>query len=357
METVRKPISLRPQLNSTLDLAVSRTLEVTRHREAYIDLTVNFVNLSLRHAIPPEFYSRLRLTPKQFRFDKTLEEMQVIETSGHSPVPPPLYMHDGLIEAGIPQKAADAISSSIDPDEPMPMYWDQKDANTPATIYVPKNIFDLSKVYKDGVGLTLLSLGYQTIEHAINSLAMPRPLYRTSWKELASGTVKAFFETVENDKNCYPDFSIEKFNFLKQQINLLLKSETTKLIAKGAEVNVLFDGQDMATRDISFGSDLNQGVLTLAAKHAEQLFTKFLMKDENANSYQERPQQEEKAATILDDLGIDINDPKAIVKHFLASKIPLMYMERRQKRLGKIPIDMLFDAISKPAIQMSVYPD
>ncbi len=328
--------------------------------EIAIQRTIDSVNVALRENLPSEFHPQLNLTQNQINFGKTPEEILVMDRKER--LSKPQYIYDGLIESGMSTDEVSTLFANKETARLIPTYWHQPDNGSPI-IYIPRNVkHNLSKDQQMRME-TALYLGFQLVEDILKNLAIPSQLSGIPWQQIAQTNMEQFFEEITEppkDQNSnYPNLNIKKFNSLRQEISDLLNNEATKFVAHGAEVHVVFPGQDLSTSDFSLGYLLNQGIITLISKGIQGRFTRHLLRTSGGRAYQTRPESEKKATNIIKILGI--ND---LTTSFLYSIIPLRYLDYRKDKAVEALIDRIFKAsfdldssTSQQESELSAYPE
>lgn len=337
--------------------------------EALVQRTIDSVNMALRENTPPEFHPKLNLNPTQINFSKTKDQILAMEIQARSAKPQ--YMHDGLIESGMPANLINRLFSSIEAFYPVPVYCHQPDIKTPVAYVVPRGAkHNLSK--SEQVRLqTAIFLGYQLIEHTVTRLTIPKELPRIPWEAIIRDSMEESFkwiaEASQKPDTDYPNLNIGKFNSFRRKMNDLLSARDVKFVAHGAEVHVIFPGQDLATSDFNLGPFFNQGIVTLISKPIERRFVSLLL-NKRSNSYQERPELESRAFDIITTLSANTRLSKEdIFGAFAHSKIPTYCLEylKREKPLDEVLVDRIFKSLfginssvlqEESAIDLSTYP-
>lgn len=338
--------------------------------EALIQRTLDSVNMALRENIPPEFHPKLKLNPTQINFSKTKDQILAMEIQERSTKPQ--HMHDGLIESGMPADLINKLFSYIEASYPVPVYCHQPKNQTPIVYVVPRETkHNLSK--SEQVRLqTAIFLGYQLIEHTVKRLVIPTELPTMPWKEIIRDNMEQSFkwivETSKEQDTDFPNFNIDKFNSFRRKMNDLLSIRNVRFIAHGAEVHVVFPGQDLATSDFSLGSLFNQGIITLIAKPIERRFVNLLL-NKRSNSYQKRPELEASAYDIITSLSANTRLSKEdTFGSFVHSRIPIYYLDYlkylRKEKASSALVDKVFKALfnsyspepQQEPIDLSTYP-
>lgn len=247
----------------------------------------------------------------------------------------PNYLYRALIDSGVSEKLADTLFSSIGESDSIPMYWAKKEE----PIFIPgKETEALAKEDLASEVTVGLLLGMEIIERTIQKLPAPAELNKKDWTEVAKNNIDTFFQDImKGYRQGDPDFTNldpAKLDLHKKSIISMLDHEDTHFIALGAEVHVVFPGQALENSDFSFGSTLNQGIITKMAAPLEMSFSRKLANMENRMT---KPEHEENAEQILKALcSNNLPEYTMLVKIFLESKIPSLFMSYRKDRIETI---------------------
>ncbi len=296
--------------------------------------TVNSVNQAFRKWMPemPNLQPSLSVSLIDFSNSrKKIEEMETQERKSN-----PQYMHDELIDAGASPKYIDFLFSRVDISRDIPVYWN-RGHGARTNIYIPKDIKTKLSEDLQTRTQTAMALGIQLIEQMIMRSPVPSTVDNELWQEITSNNVDIFFErTVEEQKTGNPDFAnlnLERFALAKKKIHTLLRDRTTKFIAHGAEVNIVFPEQDIETSDFSLGAFLNQGIIEYLARPIQAEFFKLMTGDTSSKIKQIVSQTETNSMQIAKALGIDIS---SLPNAFYGSDIPNRYLANRNAHIEAV---------------------
>ncbi len=292
--------------------------------------TVNSVNQAFKESMPIEFSSQANLSVGQINFDESrgkIEEMEARERASY-----PRHVYDGLIETGVSPQLVNSLFSHIDIAQDIPIYWNHRYGEK-STVYIPKDIKNnLSKDLQTKIRTSMI-LGIELIEQMVMRLPIPATLNNELWREIATNNLDTFLERVAEEQkldNAYfADLNHNRLALVKERLHALLREQTTEFIANGAEVNIVFPGQDIGTSDFSLGSLLNQGIIESIAKPIQSKFVKLMIGKEN--QIKEIVSQTEKnSMQIIQALGIDIPN---LLNEFRSYNIPNRYSNNRNTHI------------------------
>ncbi|MBI4096523.1 MAG: hypothetical protein HY425_02270 [Candidatus Levybacteria bacterium] len=289
---------------------------------------VNNVFTENRSGIP-----KISIDPNRVNASLTLEEIVKKEKQRNDSKSS--YLYHALIDSGVAEKLADALFSSIGESDSIPMYW----AEPTEPIFIPgKEIEAYAKEDLASEVTAGLLLGMKLLERNIQRLPAQVELERKDWIEIARNNMDVFFQNIvtgyrQGDPN-FANLDQIKLNRHRKNIIGILDHEDTRFVAQGAEVHVVFPGQTLESSDFSFGSTLNQGVITKIAAPLEIAFARKLA---NMDNRMAKPEHEKNAEQILKALlPGGMPEYTALAKLFLESKIPSLFMDCRKNRIQAI---------------------
>lgn len=293
--------------------------------ERLLGKTLTAVNTALQETIPFTFHPQLILVPERIEFSESIEKL--IEKEEEERAPKSQYVYAGLSKAGVPSQVLDALFFYVKPSVLVPIYWSQSDNQKP-TIYLTKDVKDdLSKNSQERLYVAAL-LGTRLIEETFLRLPTPLELTTIPWREIIRNNMDYVFDTIlEQSKiqeECYHSFNRNTLDSFKEDVNRLLNDKSTRFVACGSEVHVLFPGQDIKTSDFIIGANFNSEIVSIVSMTIMKRFMKLmgLKPDRRIATEPERISRVKKIlSTLTKETGLPVNTTQV----FLDSLIPNYY--------------------------------
>lgn len=274
------------------------------------------------------------------QINTTLTLEQIREKEKKEQARKPRYLHDAFIDSGVSVEFTEMLSLNISNVADIPTYWDKQTKQ----IFIAKDVIEKILQIPNGGACLKLLLGIDLTGVILQHLPTPRELKKEDWKEIAINFIDAIFQEIANSRrqqanSNFENVNIQKLNDHRKNIINMLDHEDTHFIAVGAEIHVVFPGQNLENSDVAIGINLNRYIIE---ELLTPLTTKLLKKLVNVNDNGEDLLRDEmensrkRNMQILKALLPDNTIPKSaiLLNLFSESKIPQLFMDYRNNRIG-----------------------
>lgn len=307
------------------DIRPSTNIETPSGNEL-LKRTVEIANKALIDSYPilasPPFAKRL-ITHNKIAF-ASLEEMQAME---HNDKPTSAsVLHSALSLCGVPKDFLDAHWFYVNEDRP---YY-QKSPDT--TFYLQSGLLDFSHPDISSRSRMVILLGDFLIGKSLENAPTQKPLSPSPWKK----PIKDHLTDVlmSNIPKQFDSVDKQKLESAQNMIGSLLDANI-RIVARGAYIYVLLDGQTMTTFEYRAGRGLNTGIVEILSKDPK-IKLRILARQAGIIGKEGYPITHSSTNNNVNELLNSITDAnlknrKKLLSAYLDSEIPTLYRSSRKK--------------------------